>query len=291
MTKFLTTPLPPWAYSLAAIVVILIFALRGWRRGVLKEFFGIASLLLSIPLAQPFGIFLHKFFPLESVPEVLQVHAEVAMGGLIAYVLLLTLFFFIRTLINRHWKPDGKAKILFRLGGAIIGSLFAALIIMIIVWFVITMGALSQATIKRNEESATPQVDNEGAQFNELILLPSKIVVAHRDALEKSSIGSIAEKTNPVPESVTTGIDIAAEVMKNPEKLQRLIEHEDIEKIMQQKSVHSFMNNKEIKDLAAQGDIMGIFNHPAAKQMLEDPAIQESLQDIDVEELLRSLEE
>jgi uncharacterized membrane protein required for colicin V production len=285
MVNLLTTPLPPVLYNLIAALVMLVFAFRGYKRGLLKELFAVSALLLCVPLSVPFGRAIRDVLPLEGIPRLLHQPIADAAGGLIAYCALVLLFVFIRTLIQKHWEPQGRLYTLFRIGGVSVGAAFGFLLILVAGWLILTMGAISQAAIER--QSRKP---DGAARQNELLMLPAKMVGAHKQALENSAIGSFAEETNPVPKTVTRGIDVATGVMKDPKKLQRLVEHRDIAHIMQQQSVQKLMQNEEIRTLARKGDIVAIMHHPAVVEMLEDPALQESLQGVHMEELLQYLE-
>ena len=129
-----------------------------------------------------------------------------------------------------------------------------------------------------------------GFTTQDLLQLPAKIVSSHREGLAESSLGGIAEETNPVPEEITQTVDIVSEITEDPEKMQQLMQSEEIAGVMEQEAVQSILQNEEIRALAEEGDVMGMLNHPDIQEMLNDPEVQAAMQDIDTEALMEMLE-
>ena len=87
MTSFLTTPIHPYAYDGLALLLILFFLWRGWRRGLVRELSSVISIGGSILLAKPLGNLLLKI-PGIALPEFLTSIVGPAIGGIAAYILL-----------------------------------------------------------------------------------------------------------------------------------------------------------------------------------------------------------
>ena len=286
MLNLLTTPLPPYAYTLIGIGFVSLFALRGMFRGFFNELFGILSLAAAYLLAIPFGLFLMPFLPDFGLPSMFLEPIAMACGGIIAYVTARFEFFLIGILFHLKEKKKGPKKNLIRIGGAVLGAAFGLLIVMIISWFVLLMGKLTAQIPAFNP---TVQEGVEQVKDDSLITLPARMVDAHRKGLEESTLGEVAEETSPVPESVDKGLDVAGEILKDPGKMQKLVEYEPVAEVLQGQIIQGLMEDEEIKAMAAEGDIFGIMNHPKTQEMLNDPEIQETLEGIDMNELLDAL--
>ncbi len=286
MLSILTTPLPPYAYTLIGASIVALFALRGMFRGFFKELFGILSLAAAYLLAKPFGFFLAPFIPTYGLPEMVIEPIAMACGGVLAYVTARFEFFLISILFKLKKKQTGWKKGLIRFGGAILGGAFGLLIVMIVSWFVLLMGKLTAQIPAFNPPA---QEGVEQVQEESLITLPARMVDAHRKGLEESTLGEVAEETSPVPESVDKGLDVAGEILKDPEKMQKLVEYEPVAEVLRGQITQGLMEDEEIKAMATEGNIIGIMNHPKTKEMLNDPDMQAALEDIDMEELMEVL--
>jgi len=291
VVTLLTTPLPAYGYTLIGIGFVTLFTVRGCVRGFLKELSSILSLTSSIVLAKPLGFLLKGLLPLEKIPLVFHGIAALTIGGILGYVLIRILFsLIVRSCnLNREWK--GRALILIRLGGALIGGLFGILMIFILSWYVLLVGKLTlPPEVPEETGGAKPEVSEEtGGTKIDLLQLPAKIMSTHREGLAESALGEIAEKTNPAPAEIVDSIDLISELTRNPEKMQQVMQSEQMTQMMQLPSVQNVIENQELQSLAEQGDFMGLLNHPAITEVLDDPAVQEALQSIDPSELMEML--
>lgn len=262
--SFLTAPLPPYAYNLIAIAIVAFFALRGARRGFFKEFFSLLSIGLSAILAKPFGEFLAPLLPMGSVPLLFRSIVALTIGGIAAYVAVRFECFLIATFFRLYRAWRGKAKILVRLGGALIGGCFGLALVFILSWYILTMGKLRGSAM-------------------------ADVVSVHREALMESAIGNVAQVTSPVPPEVTEGIDILAEIAKDPAKMEKLLQSEPVQNLMRTEAVRNLAQDTEVRALAERRDVMGILNHPAVRKAMDDAKVQEALKGIDMEAMMRSL--
>src|SRR3989344_4914933 len=86
--SFLTAPLPPLAYTALGVAAVLLFALHGAFRGIFRMLFGITSLILAYPLAEPFGFMMRPLLDLDRFPPMLHGVILATIGGLFSYRLL-----------------------------------------------------------------------------------------------------------------------------------------------------------------------------------------------------------
>jgi hypothetical protein len=280
MLEFLVTPLPPYAYTLIGIGMVTLFALRGYIRGFFKEIFSVLSLVLIIVLAKPFGNVAQSLLPLQDLPEMLHPIIAMTVGSIGGYVLIRFFFFLIALKFKLYRKWEGKAKLYVKLGGTIIGLTFGTILLMILSWYMLIVGGLATSIIK------TPDMVS-GMQ--RLIFMPTEMMGIHLAGFKESALGKFAEKTNPVPQTITKGVDIISDITQNPEALLNLAEYEPIADLMESESIQNLVENEEIKKMAEQGDIMGLLSHPDVQQLMEDPEIQETLKDINPAEIIELL--
>lgn len=286
LTSFLTTPLPPIAYTLIGIAVVILFAVHGAFRGIFRMLFLITSLILAYPLAKPFGDALLPFLPFENIPSIVIEPVLTAIGGTVAYILLWLLFLMVTRLFRLNRERQGWGRIIVMSGGALIGGLFGALLVLLFSWFLLIMGTLVAAMPGLSQET------EESSALRDAVLLPARFVAGHSEAFRESRLGEIAKESTPAPaEKLESSMSVATEVLKNPHSMEKLIEYEPIADIIKGGAVQDLMANEEIRKMAAEGNIFGILNHPATKAMLSDPKIQEALANIDPKELQKMLQE
>ncbi len=283
--EFLTTPLPPHAYTVIGLGIVGFFILKGAFRGVFKELFGITCLIVAYPLAEPFGWALKPLISLDRFPPMMHGTLLLALGGTIAYGALEVLFLFTTRLLKLNRHRYGWDRFFVSLGGAVIGGLFGAVLVLILSWFLLTIGtlasALPMADASENEQSLTTQV----------LLFPATFMGAHNAAFRESALGKFAAKTNPTLHTLDVGVSLTTEILQKPENLKKIVTYPPIAEIIQQKGVQDLLLNEEIQAMMEKNDILGLMNHPATQKMLSDPKVQEALKKIDPEELKRLLED
>ena len=281
MLDILTTSLPPYAYDLIGAFIILIFALRGFRRGIAKELSGILSLGASIVLAKPVGDVLIDAGFFGQVPLILQSMAAASVAGIIVYIVFRLGLYLIIRILHLDNKGEGLSRFLVQASGASLGGLFGTVVVFILCWFILLMGSLPVAPPTENVNAITVQ---------NILLLPSRVISAHSEDFALSRLGSAAAKFNPIPKSVTASVDVISKISKDPTKIQKIVEQEIFQEIAAQESVQALIQNEEIRSLAEEGNIMELMNNPDVKNVLEDPTVQEALKNIDPEEMLKLLE-
>src|SRR3989344_3556669 len=149
---FLTTPLPPHAYTVIGLGIVLFFALKGGFRGIFKDLFGITCLIIAYPLAEPFGWALKPLISLDRFPTMMHDTLLLALGGMVSYGALRVLFLFTTKFLELNRKRYGWDRFFVSSGGALIGGLFGAVLVLILSWFLLTVGTLATALPVMNAE-------------------------------------------------------------------------------------------------------------------------------------------
>ena len=300
MTSFLTTPLPPIAYDGIALLIILFFIWRGWRRGFVREMSSVISIGGSIVLAKPLGNLLLSI-PGLSFPALLNSVVGPAVGGIAAYIILRFTCFLVAKMTGLLKKREEGEEVttkqsLLKAGGGLIGALFGLLMVLVLGWYTLSFGQLSALLLGNPALSAPSIAENGSAGASPqdkvgLLLLPARITAAHRENFSLSFTGQMAAGTNPVPENILQSAEMVVEITKHPEQLQLLAEFAPVQALAAEPSVKALTTNAEVKALAEAGDIAGLLNHPDVQALLNDPKIQEILKGMDPEEVKKFLEE
>ena len=300
MTSFLTTPIHPYAYDGLALLLILFFLWRGWRRGLVRELSSVISIGGSILLAKPLGNLLLKI-PGIALPEFLTSIVGPAIGGIAAYILLRFSCFVIAKSTGLLKKREEGEEVttkqsLLKAGGGLIGALFGLLMVLVLGWYTLSFGQLSALLLGNPALSAPSIAENGSAGASPqdkvgLLLLPARITAAHRENFSLSFTGQMAAGTNPVPENILQSAEMVVGITQHPEQLQKLAEFAPVQALAEEPSVKALTTNAEVKALAEAGDIAGLLNHPDVQALLNDPKIQEILKGMDPEEVRKFLEE
>lgn len=273
----------PILYDLFGILVILIFALRGARRGLVKELVNILSLLAALAFARPFGPLLEGYLPLQSFPAFLRTPLALGIGATVVY-LFVRIFLSISTRwsgLDRH--QEGTWKTALELGGAGMRGSIGLLFCVVTGWSLLSTGNLSALLL-----NAVP-VMRDTPSWVQTLLLPLPFVALHSHAFSRSLLGQLSSQTNPFPPVLLTGTELLLMIAKKPESIRRLATSEPLRRITQLTTVQQLLQSEEIRALAAKQDVLGILRHPAVKQAMEDPEVLEELKQIDPEELKKFL--
>jgi len=294
MQSFLTTPLPPVAYDLLALLIILFFAWRGKRRGFAREMASMISIVGSILLAKPLGGLLIHVFTNATLPGFIATPIELTLGGVAAYLFFrVTLFLILRFSGLLKEREDGHVKSWLEAGGALIGSLFGAFIVLAFGWYILSFGTVGAILMQnsRLQTALAAQTSDPLPPQVRLLFLPTQMTAAHRAPFAMSISGKISNHFNPIPTKIIESAEVVIKVTQNPEEIQKLAEFAQVQALMEQPSIKALVGNEEVKALAEKGDIQGLLNHSDIQALLNDPEIQEILKNMDPEEIKVFLEQ
>lgn len=293
--KLFTTPFGPIVYDLIAVIFVIFFAWRGWKRGIFLELSGIISIVATYWLAEPAGRLLQNWLPLEHVPTMLHSITATTVGGIVVYLLLRINIATLIHFFSHDWK--GMKNTIIRSLGALIGGTFGTLIALVLGLYILIIGGFS---------ALMPQTPDEDFSISQLFLIPTHAAISHKDTFIRSQTGKLTNRINPfgssgsmienlpsvIPnveglEQLSENIESVTEILQEPEKIQEIIESEAAQEIMQQEAIQTLAENEEVRQMAQDGNIMGLMNHPAVIEAMEDPELMKALEGLDIGEMLK----
>ena len=169
------------------LVVIGIFALWGWWRGIIREAFDAAGLIIGVLAARQFAPALGAAIPIKIVPQLVRTIAVSVIILLVVWIAILFVGYLVRKII-RH----GPVKSLDRVGGFMVGMLKGGVIVLALAILVaITpLGTLLDIT---SEKSPI---------YNTAMKMAKPLANRYRDALKKSVKGRVNKAVPAVIRSI-----------------------------------------------------------------------------------------
>lgn len=286
----LASAFDPRMYDLLAILLVLITALHGAFRGLIREAATMINIAMSYVLASPLGHLILFIPAVASLPSFLKKPLALTIGGILGYILTsITLAILIRTLGWNRKQWTGSMRTVIHGGGALIGGAFGFLLIMIISWYILWIGSLTSILLSpgNQTDSTTDAAENMKKELQEL---PATSVMNHREGIQESFIGNFAEKTMPVPEAVTDKtekvMENVLELTQDPDRMQKIVQDASIQELLKSEAIQRLLNDNDISRMAREKDIMGLMAHPSLREALSDPEVAAKLSSIDIMKLL-----
>ncbi|HXX42962.1 MAG TPA: CvpA family protein [Chthoniobacterales bacterium] len=277
-----------------ALVLILFEILRGWRRGVARQLARLGALIaayfaalfggkLLVPLVRPFL----------TMPDfALSIVAGVVLA-LVVYGVINALgtVFFRRT--NQH--KSTMVRLVFGVGGAVLGIFFGAFFIWLIVVGIRSVGAIADSKLRSDSstKNATGElihaVDERREMFGELTeptpsLVPS--LAQLKNSLETGPVGNIVERADIVPAQTYAALGKIGTVVSNPGAAERLLSFPGTRELAEHPKIIALRNDPEISEMIEQGRYLELLQNEKLIDAANDPDLRARLKRFDLNEAL-----
>jgi uncharacterized membrane protein required for colicin V production len=279
-----------------AIVLVLFEVLRGWRRGVARQFTRLGALFAAYFA----GIFGARFVaplwrPFVKMPDIVLVILAGAVLALVFYVVINSLG---AVLFKRTWQHESVLmRLLCGTGGAVLGLFFGLFFLWIIVVGVRSLGAVANAQVR--EQSASPAsadaevvhaVDVRRHSLGEVRDDDSASMVTSlarlKNSLEMGTIGNVVKQTDIVPKKTYEILGKISQVVSRPEAAERFLSFVGARELSQDPKIVALRNDPAIQQMISQGRFIELLHNDKIIAAANDPDLARRLKQFDLEQAL-----
>jgi uncharacterized membrane protein required for colicin V production len=283
-----------------AIVLILFEVLRGWRRGIARQFARLGALVaayfvaffggkLVVPLLRPFL----------KIPDVA---LSVVAGGALALIVY-TIINTLGTILFRRTRQHESAfvRMVYGAGGAVLGFFFGAFLVWIVVVGVRSTGAVANAQV-REQSAASADGDTRklpaeaihavdmrrrvladpNEESESLMILLARL----KNSLEMGVIGDVVKRTDVVPPKTYEALGKLGQMASNPKSAERFLSFSGARELSEHPKIVALRNDPEILEMIAQGRFVDLLQNEKIINAANDPELIEQFKNFDVKRAL-----
>jgi uncharacterized membrane protein required for colicin V production len=282
-----------------AIVLILFEVLRGWRRGIARQFARLGALVaayftaffggkLLVPLLRPFL----------KIPDVA---LSVVAGGALALIVY-TIINSLGTILFRRTRQhdSGFVRLVYGAGGAVLGFFFGAFLVWMVVVGVRMTGAVADAQVREQSVASVSDLRELRGQAMHAVDVRRRVLADPneeseplmtllarlKNSLEMGVIGDVVKRTDVVPPKTYETLGELGQVASNPKNAERFLSFSGVRELSEHPKIVALRNDPEILEMIAQGRLVDLLQNEKIINAANDPELIEQLKKFDVKRAL-----
>jgi hypothetical protein len=278
-----------------AVVLILFEVMRGWRLGLIGQLVRIAALGAAYGAAVFCGSVLVPITrPFLKMPDVVLSIIGGAVLALVIYALVTSVGM---VLVKRLGQQDSQlAHLIYAFAGAIVGLIFGAFVLWLIVAGVRAIGAVadaqvrSQANSHKAGQSATspaPEVRRRflsGPNAESTALATS--LARLKNSLELGPLGNAVKQTGPVSLKTYETLGKVGSVFSSPERAQKFLTFPGARELSEHPRIVALRNDPVISEMIAHGRFLDLLQNQRIIDAANDPALADQIKKFDLQRAL-----
>lgn len=241
------------------VVVVILFAIRGWRLGLVRQALSIAAVAAAYAAAFFGGKYLIPFLrPIGFPDQILTVIGGLILGAVV-YVVISAVsgLLFKRT----EHQSAGIVRLGFGFSGAILGAAFGLFLLLIGAVGIRLLGSIAQHELsgKKHRNAASNPVASRLARI--------------KQSLSEGPAGAVVEKVDPIPSGVYDLLGKVGEMTSQPESLSRFSENPNVQALSSHPKILALQNDPEIAKAAEEQDFLSLLRNPKLVAAANDPEV------------------
>ncbi len=278
-----------------AVVFILFEVVRGWRLGLIRQLVRVAALVVAyaaavfggrllVPIARPF---------LKMPDMVLSILAG-AVLALVIYALVTSIGM---VLFKRTGQQNSQVvHLIYGFAGAIIGLIFGAFVLWLIVASVRAVGTLAdsqvhnQAISHETDQSATLHALDVRRRFlsepNGGSAALATSLARLKNSLELGILGNAVKQTDPVPLKTYETLGKVGSVFSNPERAQKFLTFPGARELSEHPKIVALRDDPDISEMIAQGRFLDLLQNQRIIDAANDPSLADRIKKFDLQKAL-----
>lgn len=278
-----------------AAVVILLEIVRGWRLGLMRQLVRVVAVMAAYACAVHGGRALLPWArSIYKMPDAL---LSVLAGGFLALVVYVVITRVGVVLFKRTSQHGaGVVRIVWGTSGAILGVIFGALFVWLVLAGVRLIGSVAAAQVHSGPAltSATMQpVWNQPLQIQGRPGPPQPVsgalattLAQMKESLESGTVGDALKEIDPIPPATYRTTEKLGAVATNVESAERFLSFPGAHEIGEHPKIVALRNDPEIADLVAHGRIFELLQNQRLIDAMNDPGLRERIGHFDLERAL-----
>jgi len=263
-------------------ILVLLEVLRGWRRGVARQLARLGALIAAYfaayfggTLLGPWGrIFLKLPNPILSL-------FVGAFLGVLVYAIVngLGTLLFKRT--SQH--PSAATRLLYGIGGAVLGVFFGVLLVWFMVVAVRSLGAVAEAQVQQESGQVLHSVDRRNGTVEDRAdpsLMP--LLARLKNSLELGPVGSAIKKVDVVPPQTYDTLGRVARTLSEPENAERFLAYPGARELADNPKIVALRDDPEIMALVSEGRFMELLQNPKILDAANDTTVVKNAKAFDL---------
>jgi hypothetical protein len=278
-----------------AVVFILFEVVRGWRLGLICQLVRVAALVVAyaaavfggrllVPIARPFV----------KMPDIVLSILAGAVLALVIYALVTSLGM---VLFKRTGQQNSQLiHLIYGVAGAIVGLIFGAFVLWLIVASVRAVGTLAdgqvrnQAISRETGGSATLRALDVRRRFlsepNTGSEALATSLVRLKNSLELGLLGTAVKQTDPVPLKTYETLGKVGRVFSNPERAQKFLTFPGARELSEHPKIVALRDDPEISEMIAQGSFLDLLQNQRIIDAANDPTLADRIKKFDLQKAL-----
>lgn len=280
--------------NLLGILLIGLFIVIGFLRGIFRILFAFISLLLSALLAKPFSFLLSWFInKIDLIPLALKPLATIIATALLFFTIFLFVGLFIISYREKRREEEGLPPITIweRAGGAIIGGIWGLFIVVLVLTGIEMIGSVEEAFLKISSQTQEVPKTDDFLKKDWFQLKKEKEEIGGsfpllKEKVQDSLFGSLVQKVNPVDEKTIKTIEQFMTVLSDPELLEEFRSYSEISRLTENPKFINVAGDEEIIKALNSSDIFSLLNNQKIADLMKDRELISEIKKIDIERIL-----
>lgn len=280
--------------NLLGILLIGLFIVIGFLRGIFRILIAFISLLLSALLAKPFSFLLSWFInKIDLIPLALKPLATIIATALLFFTIFLFVGSFIISYREKRGEEEGLPPITIweRAGGAIIGGIWGLFIVVLVLTGIEMIGSVEEAFLKISSQTQEVPKTDDFLKKDWFQLKKEKKEIGGsfpllKEKVQDSLFGSLVQKVNPVDEKTIKTIEQLMTVLSDPELLEEFRSNPEISRLTENPKFINVAGDEEILKALNSSDIFSLLNNQKIADLMKDKELISEIKKIDIKRIL-----
>jgi uncharacterized membrane protein required for colicin V production len=254
-----------------AAVWLLVSAVKGWGKGLMRQLVGIVALFAAGYLVLCYSGLVGEFLQ-AYLPALLLLPA----AAVIIWVFSFNLIVFIGRLLFKRTKDcqSTSLRLIYGVGGGVIGLGYGLLFVWCILIALKVVGQLAENQVEMQ------QVKNE--RPGAFVLNLAKL----KNSVELGSGRAVLDSIDPLPRRFYRDLDQYSRVIEDPEAIQKLLEYPGFRRVLDSPRVLELERDPQIAADMKKGNVLGVLTNRKVIALLNDPEIRSAFTQRDLEAAL-----
>jgi len=278
-----------------AVVFILFEVVRGWRLGLIRQLVRVAALVVAYAVAVFGGRLLVPIVrPFLKMPDIVLSILAGAVLALVIYALVTSLGM---VLFKRTGQQNSQlVHLIYGFAGAIVGLIFGAFVLWLIVAGVRVVGTLADAQVhnqaisRETDQSPTLHALDVRRRFlsdpNAGSAALATSLARLKNSLELGLLGNAVKQTDPVPLKTYETLGKVGSVFSSPERAQKFLTFPGARELSENPKIVALRDDPAISEMIAQGRFLDLLHNQRIIDAANDPALEDQIKKFDLQKAL-----
>jgi hypothetical protein len=279
-------PADSWqtGFFIAAAILILLQAARGWRLGIVRQVAQIVALGGAYVAAWIGGAKVAPYLePLGLAYPVL-----VALGGAAIFAIVFIVISGLSAVLFKKTGDQsvGMVKLGYGLSGAAVGGLFGLFIVWIAILAIRVLGTIAETeaeAVKRLQAGRSESAGDGGMPNpNPLVRGLAEL----KQSLGQGTTGAVVEQIDPIPGAVYRVIEKVGTMVGNEKSLTRFMDYPGVKPLAEHPKIVALQRDPQIARQVSEKNIFALMRNPNVVAVANDQEVMNLMRDFEFEKAL-----